>query len=388
MLNTRLIRACWDSEHQRWEVRDQHGRLHYARWLISAIGGLSRPAWPEIPGLQSFEGRVIHSQQWPEDLRLEKKRVAVIGTGASAVQFIPHLQRQVSRLDVYQRSPQWILPKPDQAIPEWRRRLLSHIPLYRRMTRLGQFLLLESRLPAFTRFPRLTAFHRWKALRHLADQVSDPVLRRQLTPDYAMGCKRVLMSSDYYPALSKSNVELITQPIQSIDETGIVDRSGQSRECDLIILGTGFQATQPIPKGMIIGRSGQDLAALWEEGPFAFKGSTVPGFPNFLTLLGPNTALGHNSVLLMIEAQIQYLLSALRWSEKTGHRVIEVTPAATNTWNADLKRRLGQTVWSRGGCSSWYQHATSGRIPTLWPRFTFTFRWLLRRFDPESYEYR
>ncbi len=387
-LNTRLVRACWDDEHQRWEARNQHGGVHHAQWLISAVGGLSRPAWPNIPGLENFEGRITHSQQWPEKLALKHKRVAVIGTGASAIQFIPHLQRGVKHLDIYQRSPQWILPKPDRPIPDWRRRLLSRVPLYRRLTRLSLFLLLESRLPAFTRFPRLTAFHRWKARRHLARQVSDPTLRKQLTPDYAMGCKRVLMSSDYYPALSASNVELVASPIESIKTNGIVDHSGRLRACEHIILSTGFQATSPFPKGMIIGRDGQDLAAAWKDGPFAYKGSTVPGFPNFLTLLGPNTALGHNSVLLMIEAQIRYLLSALRWSEKTRQRVVEVTPAATAAWNADLERRLSKTVWSLGSCSSWYKHAKNGRIPTLWPRFTFTFRWLLRRFDPKAYGFR
>jgi cyclohexanone monooxygenase len=386
-LGTRLVRACWDEAQQRWEALDQRGGLHRAQWLISAVGGLSRPAWPDIEGLGRFKGRIIHSQQWPEGLQLSGKRVAVIGTGASAIQFVPHLQRRVKRLDIYQRSAQWILPKPDRAIPQWRRWLLHRLPLYRRMTRLGLFLLLESRLPAFTRFPKFTAFHRWKARRHLARQVSDPELRNKLTPDYAMGCKRVLMSSDYYPAVGADNVNLITIPIEVIREQGIVDRAGVLRECDLIILGTGFQASHPIPEGMIIGREGRDLAAAWDDGPYAYKGSTIPGFPNFVTLLGPNTALGHNSVLLMIEAQIRYLLSALKWAQQKRQRVVEVNTAAARAWNDDLQRRLRRSVWSSGGCSSWYQHPGSGRIPTLWPRFTFTFRWLLRRFDPEAYRF-
>lgn len=384
-LDTRVVEARWDEAAACWRVRDQHGHEHQARILVSAIGGLSRPARPAIPGLESFSGPVIHSQRWPRDLDWQGKRVAVIGTGASAIQFIPHLQRAAARVDVYQRSAQWILPKPDRPIPRWRQTLYARLPLYRRLSRLGLFLLLESRLPAFTRFPRLTAFHRWKARRHLERQVADPGLRARLRPDYAMGCKRVLMSNDYYPAISAGNVELITTPISNVQAGGLTDREGRSRPADIIVLGTGFQAAQPVPPGLFIGRNGLDLATVWKDGPMAYKGSTVPGFPNFFTLLGPNTALGHNSVLLMIEGQIRYIVSTLRWMRQTGHRMIEVRAGSASAWDADLQRRLARSVWQLGGCSSWYQHPDSGRIPTLWPRFTVTFRWLLRRFDPQAY---
>ena len=384
-LNTRVIQARWDASQQLWRVRDQHGIEHRARVLVSGIGGLSRPAWPNIPGLDVFAGPVVHSQRWPESLDWRGRRVAVIGTGASAIQFIPHLQRSAAHVDVYQRSAQWILPKPDRAIPRWRSWLHAHVPLYRRLTRLGLFLLLESRLPAFTRFPRLTALHRWKARRHLRRQVADPELRRKLTPDYAMGCKRVLMSNDYYPAMAADNLALITTPIAQVAPDGVVDREGRHRPADLIVLGTGFQAADPVPAGLIIGRDGLDLADAWRDGPLAYKGSAVPGFPNFFTLLGPNTALGHNSVLLMIEGQIRYLISALRWMQASGAAAIEVRAQAARDWDADLQQRLRRSIWQRGGCSSWYQHRSSGRIPTLWPRFTFSFRWLLRRFDPPAY---
>ena len=384
-LNTRVVEARWDEPAACWRVWDQHGEEHRSRVLVSAIGGLSRPARPAIAGLEEFSGPVIHSQRWPQDLDCTDQRVAVIGTGASAIQFIPHLQRDARRLDVYQRSAQWILPKPDRPIPRWRQSLHARLPLYRRLTRFGLFLLLESRLPAFTRFPRLTALHRRKARRHLERQITDPVLREKLTPDYAMGCKRVLMSNDYYPAIAAGNVELITTPIEHVRPDGLVDRDGHFRPADLIVLGTGFQATDPVPSGLIFGRDGLDLTAAWKDGPQAYKGSTVPGFPNFFTLLGPNTALGHNSVLLMIEGQIRYVLSALRWMQRTGRHRIEVRAEAAAAWDAEVQRRLDRTVWRQGGCSSWYQHPESGRIPTLWPRFTFTFRWLLRRFDPEAY---
>ncbi|MFW6341092.1 MAG: flavin-containing monooxygenase, partial [Wenzhouxiangella sp.] len=247
-------------------------------------------------------------------------------------------------------------------------------------------LLLESRLPAFARWPWMTALHRRKARRHLLHQVSDPVLRGQLTPDYAMGCKRVLMSNDYYPAVAAANVELVTAPIERIEGREIVDRTGRRRAADLIVLGTGFQATSPVPSGLIVGHQGRDLAEVWADGPEAYKGSTVVGFPNFFTLLGPNTALGHNSVLLMIEGQIRYLIDMLRFMQCHRSTRIEVRKQAQRNWNEDVQRRLARTVWNRGGCGSWYLHPRSGRNATLWPRFTSTFRWHCRRFDPAAYE--
>ncbi len=385
-LETRVVRARWHESEHAWRVHDQRGRVFAGRMLVSAIGGLSRPAWPDIPGLADFDGPVIHSQRWPDELNLKHQRVAVIGTGASAIQFVPHLQREARAVAIYQRSAQWILPRPDRAIAPWKQALYRRFPPARLALRLGQFVLLESRLPAFARWPWMTVLHRRKARRHLQRQVADPRLRAKLTPDYAMGCKRVLMSNDYYPAVAESNVELVTDPIERIEGREIIDRTGCRRTADLIILGTGFQATRPIPAGMIIGREGRDLAEVWAEGPQAYKGSTVAGFPNFFTLLGPNTALGHNSVLLMIEGQIRYLLDMLRFMQRHGETRIEVRNEAQRDWNENLQRRLARTVWNRGGCGSWYLHPRSGRNATLWPRFTSTFRWHCRRFDPAAYE--
>ncbi len=385
LLNRRVVEARWDAHKACWRVLDAEGNSHQARVLVSAMGGLSRPARPNIPGLEDFSGPVIHSQRWPDDLDWQDQRVAVIGTGASAIQFIPRLQPGAAQLHIYQRSPPWILPKPDRPIQGWRRQLHARLPLYRRLVRLGLFVLLESRLPAFTRYPRLTAFHRWKARRHLHRQVGDAGLRARLSPEYAMGCKRVLLSNDYYPALAAANVELITSPIARVQADGVVDHAGHHRPADILVLATGFQAADPIPAGLIIGRDGLDLASAWQAGARAYKGSAVPGFPNFFTLLGPNTALGHNSVLLMIEGQIRYLISGLRWMKQQKLDWVEAREDATAAWDADLQQRLSRSIWRLGGCSSWYQHPNSGRIPTLWPRFTFTFRWLLRRFDPGAY---
>jgi cation diffusion facilitator CzcD-associated flavoprotein CzcO len=384
-LNTRIEQARWDEAARGWVVTDQHGRAWSADVLVAATGLLSRPSRPNIPRLDDFTGPVIHSQQWPDELALGGKRVAVIGTGASAIQFVPHVQREARQLDVYQRSAQWILPKPDWAISPAMQALYRQFPPARWLARLGLFLLLETRLPAFARFPRLTALHRRKALRNLAEHVSDPVLRDKLTPDYPVGCKRVLMSNDYYPAIGAPNVELVTTPIRAVRAAAITDAQGVTRPADIIILGTGFEATAPVPEGMIIGRGGRDLGRVWSDGPAAYKGTTVAGFPNFFTLLGPNTGLGHNSVILMIQGQLRYVVDALRWMEQQRVAVIEVQASAQRAWNERLQARLARSIWNSGGCGSWYLHPVSGRNTTLWPRFTWTFRWFTRRFDPEAY---
>ena len=384
-LNTRIRQARWNAESTRWEVVDQGGQRYRARLLISAIGGLSRPLIPSLPGLEDFQGSIFHSQQWPDQMNLSGQRVAVIGGGASAIQFVPRIAPVVKQLDLYQRTPQWILPKPDRPISAWKQRLFRYLPPLRLLRRFSYFILLESRLTAFNWSNRLTWLHRRKAIRHLRAQIDDPQLRARLTPHYAMGCKRVLMSNDFYPALNRLNVAVMDGPIESIRHDGVVDAHGRHRPADVIILATGFKATQPVPEGLIIGRGGQDLAGLWSRGPSAYKGSAVHGFPNFFTLLGPNTALGHNSVLLMIEAQIKYILGAIEVL-KDGKASLEVRAARQRDWNRALDRTLARSVWSMGGCASWYLHASSGRNTTLWPDFTFRFSRQTARFDADAYE--
>lgn len=388
-LDTRIDRAKWQEEDARWHVWDQHGNRYRARLLISAIGGLSRPMIPDIPGLSKFKGHCFHSQQWPDNLDLANKRVAVIGGGASAIQFVPKIASQVEQLDFYQRTPQWILPKPDRPIRPWKRRLYRRLTPLRLLRRLGHYLLLESRLPAFNLSPgwssRLTFLHRRKALGLLRKQIDNPALRQKLTPGYAMGCKRVLMSNDFYPALNRANVNVLAGTINEIRADGIVGADNVPRPADILILATGFQATRPLPGGMIFGREGKDLADVWAIGPSAYKGSAVAGFPNFFTLLGPNTALGHNSVLLMIEAQINYVLGALQ-SLENGRESLEVKRDLQLAWNQRLDQTLDRSVWSRGGCGSWYLHPVSGRNTTLWPDYTRRFAKLTAEFDQDAYD--
>ncbi len=385
-LETEITSMAWEEAERRWRLTDAHGNQTTADVVVSGIGGLSAPYYPDIPGLASFQGRRFHSQQWDHDYPLEGKRVAVIGTGASAIQFVPQIQRKVERLDLYQRTPPWIVPKPDRRISEREQERFRRYPLVQKALRAGIYCMLEGRVFGFALHPKLMEYPKRVALRHLERQVPDPEMRRKLTPDYSFGCKRVLISNDFYPALSKPNVHLLTDGIREIRPHGVVDGNGVEREVDAIILGTGFRAADPIPAGMVKGRGGEDLAERWRDGPEAYKGTTVAGFPNLFLLMGPNTGLGHSSVVYMIESQIRYVMDALNKMRRHGLRTVEVRPKAQQAFNARVQGRLGGTVWNAGGCRSWYLHPVSGRNVTLWPGFTWQFRRRTRRFDLRAYD--
>jgi cation diffusion facilitator CzcD-associated flavoprotein CzcO len=384
-LKTEIVQANWSEQDRRWHLVDASGQCWRVRLLVPALGGLSRPAWPDIPGLDTFTGRIVHSQQWDPTLDLSGRRVAVIGTGASAVQLIPPVARKAQQLDIYQRTPNWIIPRPDRAIGPRRRALYRRMPWLQKLARFGIWAISEIRVPAFLWSNRLATGHRWLANWHRRRQIDDPQIRENMKPDYAIGCKRVLLSSDFYPVFNQQQVELITSGIAEIEADAIVDTAGQRREIDTLILATGFHATAPVPKGLIIGRDGLDLAKHWQDGPQAYKGTTVSGFPNLFMLAGPNTALGHNSVIMMIESQIDYLLSAVDYMRARKMDQLEVSADAQEQWNAMLAGRLERSVWNDGGCRSWYLHPITGRNSTIWPGFTLGFRRQLRKFDPQAY---
>jgi cation diffusion facilitator CzcD-associated flavoprotein CzcO len=376
--------ARFDERDASWEIRTGDGTWR-ARVLVSALGGLSTPAFPAIEGLAGFTGRCFHSQEWDHAYDLAGKRVAVVGTGASAIQIVPAIAPRVARLDVYQRTPPWILPRADRPFARVERALLGTLPLARRLLRASIYLRLEARALSFTVAPELLKLGEREARAHLARQVSDPALRRALTPDYALGCKRVLLSDDYYPALGRPNVELITDPIRAVEGDRIVTAGGSERAVDAIILATGFRATSPIPPGLFKGAGGRDLAHVWAGGPEAYKGTTVAGFPNLFMLVGPNCGLAHSSMVFMIESQIAYVMDALRVMRARGLARVEVDLAAQAAFNQALQARLGSRVWSTGGCTSWYLHE-SGKNVALWPGFTWQFRRLTRRFDADRYQ--
>lgn len=385
-LNTEIVRLRWIESSTRWEATAADGTVMHARAVVAGTGALSRPDdRPQIPGLASFAGKVFHSQQWDEDYDLRGRRVGVIGTGASAIQFVPAIQPQVARLTVFQRNPPWILPKPDRAISPRERGLLRRIPGWRLLSRLAIYLAAEVRVLGFAFDPRLMFLHRRMAAAHLRRQVADPELRRKLTPQYHIGCKRILMSNDYYPAIAAANTTLATEAIVAIDRDGVRTADGRHHPLDALILGTGFRASAPYPPGMILGADGRDLADVWRDGPEAYKGTTVSGFPNFFLLMGPNTGLGHNSMIYMIESQIAYVIDTLRTMATRGLTRIDVRADAQERFNRRLLRRMRGAVWSIGGCTSWYRHPVSGRNVVVWPGFTWMFRLLTRRFDAEAY---
>lgn len=384
-LRTKITRAAFDDDAGIWRLTTAAGDVVTARVVVSGMGGLSTAALPNIQGRDDFEGTSFHSQQWDHDYRLDDKRVAVIGTGASAIQFVPEIAPKTAKLHLFQRTPPWILPKSDRAIKGWEQALFRKLPFTQQLARGLVYLSLEWRAGALVFAPALTAVAQWAARRHIEQHVDDPALREALTPSYRIGCKRVLLANNYYPALTKENVEVVTAGIERITAKGVRTVDGVEREVDAIIYGTGFRATDPVAKGVVFGRGGRDLVDVWSDGPEAYKGTAVAGFPNLFLLVGPNTGIGHTSVLYMLEAQVRYVLDGLNTMARTGVQWVDVLPDVMAEHNRWLQARMAKTVWSTGGCNSWYVNE-HGKNVTLWPGFTSEFRRMLRRFDPAAYE--
>ena len=377
--------ACsrYDDKTRLWTVTTTSGESYRARVVISGMGALSDPALPNIDSMEDFQGERFHSAQWNHDFDVAGKRVAVIGTGASAIQFVPHLARTAQRLHLFQRTPPWIVPRPDRPISPSERALYKRVPLAQKALRGWIWSNLELRALAFTGKPVLMKLAERFARKHIGSQVTDPQLLEQVTPKFTIGCKRVLLSDDYYPALMRDNVTVVTDPIARASTTGLETRDGKHYEFDAIIYGTGFAVQRQIPRGAIFGRGGADLAELWDEHMQAYKGTCVTGFPNLFFLAGPNTGLGHSSMVYMIESQIAYIIDALRQMKDGGWDSVEVQASAQARFNKTIAARQANTVWATG-CRSWYLD-DRGRNTTLWPGFTFQFRKTTARFDAEHY---
>ena len=379
-----LKEARWDEANQRWELETTAGRWT-AGVLVSGNGGLSEPSVPDIPGLRHFGGQVVHSAKWRPDVRLEGLRVAVIGTGASAIQIVPEIQPKVRSLHLFQRTPAWVLPHTVRRISDFEHALYRRVPGAQRLARWGIYWTRELLVLGMAKRPKLLRALRRLAERHLEQQVRDPELRARLTPSFDPGCKRLMLSNDYYPALQEPNAELVTDRIEEVTATGIRTADGRLRELDAIILATGFKVTDNPFAERVRGRHGRTLAEVWaESGQQAYRGTAVAGFPNLFLLMGPNTGLGHTSVVFMIEAQVRYVTDALRRLRERRASAVEVRPEVQSEYNRHLQQQLAGTVWNRGGCASWYLDR-SGRNTTLWPDFTWKYWLLMRRFDAGSY---
>ena len=376
--------AEWDEVDGRWRITTSRGNLT-ADILILGQGPLSDPAMPQIPGIEAFAGTIFHSAQWDHSHDLSGKRVAVIGTGASAIQFVPLIQPQVAQLTLFQRTPAWIVPRLDHPVAKWRRSLYRTLPVTQRAVRSAIYWQREIGVLGLVYRPTILKSFRKMAEDHLAAQISDPLLRAKLTPKYEIGCKRVLLSDDFYPAVSQPNVAVVTEHIREIREHSIVTADGTEHPVDTIILATGFHVTDMPLAHTVHGRSGTTLAETWSDGMQAYKGATISGFPNLFMLIGPNTGLGHTSMIYMIESQITYVLDCLRKMRRQRVASIDVRPEAQQAFNDEVQRRMGATVWVSGGCASWYLDAR-GRNSTLWPGFTFDFRRRTHRFDATHYQ--
>lgn len=384
-LGTSVESADWDGVARRWRIRTPGGELT-SQILVGGIGPLSEPAVPDVPGIEEFEGKVFHSARWDHDHDLSGERVAVVGTGASAIQFLPQIQPAVKQLHLFQRTPPWVMPHPDRAITSFERRLYRGLPPLHRLNRLFIYLSREWIAAGMTR-------HKWMlrplerlARLHLRSQVKDPALRRKLAPSYRIGCKRILASDDWYPALTEPNVEVIDKGVTEVRRHSVVAADGTECEVDTIVLGTGFRVTDFVGAQTIHGADGRSLAEHWSGSPQAYLGTAIAGFPNFFMMLGPNTGLGHNSVVFMIESQIEHLMRALEEKERRGAASIEVRAEAQERFNREIQERMPPTVWNSGGCASWYIDR-NGVNTTIWPDFTFRFRRLARQLAPGDYRF-
>ena len=375
--------AEWDDTHQRWRIETAGGPLT-ADVLVSGMGFLSDPSVPSLPGLESFRGTTFHSATWDHDHDLTGERVAVVGTGASAIQFVPEIAPRVGTLHLFQRTAPWVTPRTDRRVTSVERAVYRRFPAVQRLVRGLIYWGRECLVVGFTVRPRLMKVLEKGARRHLERQVPDPELRAKLTPDYTLGCKRILLSNTYLPALCRPNVEVVTAGIREVREHSIVTDDGTERAVDTIVFGTGFRVTDAPLATRIRGRNGQLLVDAWADGAQAYRGTTVTGFPNFFMIVGPNTGLGHSSMVYMIESQLNYLVDCLRYMSDSDTATVEVRDQPQTTFNRRVQRRMKQTVWSTGGCSSWYLDK-QGLNTTLWPWATWNFRRLTRRFDADAY---
>ncbi|GAA4915823.1 flavin-containing monooxygenase [Streptomyces coeruleoprunus] len=378
----------WDGDALRWEIETSRGTLS-ADVVVSATGPLSDPKIPDIPGLDGFReagGKVFHSARWDHDYDLTGKRVAMVGTGASAIQIVPSVQPRVGRLTLFQRTPAWVMPRMDRAITGAERWLHRQLPFTAKARRGILWGIRELQVGAFTKRPAQMGLVESLAKANIARAIKDPALRARLTPSYRIGCKRILLSNDYYPALARPNVDVVASGLAEVRGRTAVAADGSEAEVDAIVFGTGFHVTDMPIAERVVGADGITLAEAWKDGMESLRGATAAGFPNWMTIIGPNTGLGNSSMILMIESQLNYMADYLRQLNVLGGRTaLTPRPDAVAAWNRLVQDRMERTVWKSGGCDSWYLDA-NGRNTTLWPGTTGEFRRATRTVDLAEYD--
>ncbi|HJU65410.1 MAG TPA: NAD(P)/FAD-dependent oxidoreductase [Gemmatimonadaceae bacterium] len=375
--------AVFDEHAGRWRVTTQQGSVYSARVVTSCMGGLSRPQLPKVPGIDRFEGPAFHSSLWDHSVDMAGKRIGVIGTGASAIQFVPQIVPRVAKLHLFQRTPPWILPKPDRPIHEWERSLFRGMPGYMWAFRNWLYWRQEIFGIGYTLKPQYLKFAERIALNYLREAVHDPALRAKLTPNYRIGCKRVLLTNDYLQSLSQPNVEVVTDGVAEVRERSIVTTDGVEREVDAIVYGTGFRTLDFTSPVRFVGPGGAELNEVWKTRPQAYLGVATAGFPNLFFITGPNSRVANNSIVFMIEAQIRYVIDCLTHLRASGAATMSVTPQAQERFNAGLTARAKRTVFATG-CKSWYLDE-KGESPVLWPGFSSEYWWKSRRIELGDY---
>lgn len=378
---TEVTEARFDEDAALWRISTTSGELE-ARVLVSACGQLNRPVLPPIEGRESFAGRSFHSARWDHGADLRGRRVAVIGTGASAVQIVPEIAKEAAELRVFQRSAPYVIDKPDRTYRKWEQAVLRNVPGVWELSRARTYTLYEARALGFVKYPKLMAMLEKRFTRTLENGIDDPVLRDALIPGYPMGCKRILISNDYYPALTRPNVDLVTDPIERITPSGVAT-ANRAYDVDAIVYATGFRTGEFLAPMKIVGRDGRELNEAWRDGAQAHLGITVSGFPNMFLLYGPYTNLGHNSIIYMLESQFRYVLGCVEALRRAGLAWIDVRPQAQDAFTREMRERMRTTVWE-AGCRSWYMTA-DGTVVNNWPGFTFAYRRATRRPDPRHF---
>lgn len=383
--NKDVVAANYDDTTHQWVIDTQDGAQLRSNILVTACGQLNRPAFPNIKGMEDFKGKVFHSARWDHDHNLDGESVAVIGTGASAIQFVPQITPRVKQLKLFQRSAAWVLPKADRLFAGWEQSSFKNMPLLDRIYRTMIYWKNESRALAFTRFNALLNVLALQAKYCAKRDIKDPIKRAKVIPDYKIGCKRILISNDWYKAINSDNLDVINDGIDHIEADAIVSKDGSRHAVDTIIYGTGFQATDFLSPINITGHNGVNLNDAWQDGAEAYKGITVSGFPNLFMLYGPNTNLAHNSIVFMIESQVRYVLSCLQALQASNSAAMNVLPDTQSEFVNGVQKRLEGSVWA-SGCTSWYTTA-SGKNPVNWPGFTFSYRLSTRKVNLNDYQF-
>lgn len=386
-LKTNVKSAEWDEQAKQWVVTTSQG-VYRAQFLVNGSGPLSTPVTPDFPGRESFEGKAFHTNGWDWDYDYKGKRVAIIGSGASAAQVIPAIANDVAELHVFQRTPHWVLPRPDRKFFNFERSLLGNKFFYKLLRR-TIYWKLETRVIGFKYSQiMLKLAAQMKAERFIKKAIKNPELQAAVTPDYTIGCKRIILSSTLYPAMDQAHVQVHTKDdgIGEINANGILTSKGQQCDVDVIVYATGYQATDGVISYPVIGNGGKTIQEAWAEFPRAYLGTSLPGFPNLFIITGPNTGIGHTSAIFVIEAQMEYIANSIKRVTDNGHQTIEPTVQAEEDYTTMIHSEMDKTVWKNGGCTSWYQ-SDSGHVIAMFPGFSFTYRQLASSFKPQHHQF-